>query len=114
VSARDLELQRILGGVQPPRGASTREDRVRLLGEFAEAVLAGREPDRAAAIFLAGALRAWLERGGSLEGDYLRVHQRGSHRTPSAIWREFLIGDERQGANREARCAGLPSTKGPT
>jgi hypothetical protein len=109
------ELQRILGGATSPRTAATREDRVRLLGEFAQAVLAGREPDRAAAIFLAGALRAWLDRGGSLEGEYLRVHQRGSHRTPQDIWREVSSTDERQAADRAARCAGLPSsTKGTT
>jgi hypothetical protein len=114
VSARDVELQQILlGGVRAPRGA-TREDRVRLLGEFAAAVLAGRQPDRASAVFVAGALHAWLERGGSLERDFLRVRERGSHRTPAAIWREALIDDERQPGDGDASSARIPSVKGPT
>jgi hypothetical protein len=112
VSVRDVDLQRILGGVKAPR-AATREDRVRLLGEFAASVLAGREPDRTAAVFVAGAVHAWLDRGGNLERDYLRVHERGSHRTPSAIWRERLIDDERQGAGDAASCAKRPLPEVP-
>jgi hypothetical protein len=67
--------------------ALTRESRVRLLGEFADAVLTGREPSREALLFLAGAIRAYLAKGGSLERDYLRVGAKaGSHRTPAALW----------------------------
>ena len=54
----------------------TREDRVRLLAEAAEALLAGRLPDPAARLFLGGALQSWLRDGGrlgALERDHLRV-----------------------------------------
>lgn len=58
----------------PP--AFDREARVRLLAEAAEALLAGRLPDPAARLFLAGALQSWLRDGGrlgALERDHLRV-----------------------------------------
>ena len=68
----------------------TREDRVRLIHQAAEALLAGRLPDPAARLFLAGALRAWLENGGrigELERTYLRVAApRRSTMTPSRVW----------------------------
>lgn len=73
--------------------ALDRAYRVRLLGEFAQALLDGREPPREHVLFVCGALSAWLDRGGDLEAEYLRVRQRGSHRTPAVIWRS-LIGDE--------------------
>lgn len=86
----------LAGGARAP-SALTREDRVRLIGEFASSVLAGREPDQAALLFVAGALAAWLESGGSLEHDYLRTVKPKSHRTPAAIWREIRAHpDERQ------------------
>lgn len=73
----------------PP--AFSREDRVRLLREAAEALLAGRMPSGAARLFLAGALSAWLRDGGcvgALERHYLRVSPpRGSHKTPAALAR---------------------------
>jgi hypothetical protein len=59
------------------------------LGDFAEAALAGREPSRESVLFVAGALRAWLTRGGSLERDYLRVSAKaGSHHTPARVWQQ--------------------------
>lgn len=67
----------------------SREDRVRLLREVADALIAGRAPGRAAALFVGGALDAWLRGGGglgALERDYLHVTPpRGSHRTPAAV-----------------------------
>lgn len=82
----------ILAGARAP-AELPREDRVRLLGEAAQALLEGRMPSDKARLFLGGALVAWLARGGDLERDYLRVRQRGSHRTPSKLW-AALIADE--------------------
>jgi hypothetical protein len=76
-----------LGGDRTP-AALTREGRVRLLGEAFEALLDGRTPSREAALFLGGAGMAWLQTGGDLARDYLKVVKPKSHRTPTAIWRE--------------------------
>jgi len=70
--------------------AFTREDRVKLLAEVAEALLAGRLPAPAARLFVAGALDAWLRQGGrigALERDFLKVAapSRSTH-TPARIW----------------------------
>ena len=56
--------------------ASTREDRVRLVGEAAEALLHGRLPDAPARLFLAGAISAWLARGGDLEPTICKLPRR--------------------------------------
>lgn len=80
-----------------------RAGRVRLLGEFAEAALSGREPSRESLIFIAGAISAWLSRGGSLERDFLKVTKPKSHHTPAAIWQEIHAHqDERQAAKSDA------------
>src|SRR5690349_11614652 len=64
----------------------TREGRVYLLAEAARALLAGRRPPPAAALFLGGAIGAWLAQGGDLDKDFLRVRApRGSHRRPDRI-----------------------------
>lgn len=82
----DAALLKAIGPRHP--AGLTREDRVRLLGEAAEALLAGRMPSAEARLFLAGGLLAWLEGGGSLTKHYLKVDpRRGSKATPSAIWR---------------------------
>ncbi|WP_128001092.1 hypothetical protein [Piscinibacter defluvii] len=68
-----------------PRGA-TRHDRVALLLEAFEALLAGELPCLEACMFLGGAGTAWLREGGDLERDFLRVAApAGSHRTPAQI-----------------------------
>jgi len=90
----DLDLPRRLGAGPAPLDTD-RAGRVALLGRWAEAELAGQAPDRAAALYVAGAVARWLKGGGDLEKDYLRVHQRGSHRTPALIW-QAIIADERQ------------------
>ncbi|MCL4182155.1 MAG: hypothetical protein KJ011_01755 [Burkholderiaceae bacterium] len=57
----------------------SREDRVRLIAEAAEALLDGRLPRPAARLFVGGALQAWLREGGrcgALERDFLKVTQR--------------------------------------
>lgn len=54
----------------------TREDRVKLIAEAAEALLADRLPHPVARFFLGAALAAWLREGGrlgALERDFLRV-----------------------------------------
>ena len=54
----------------------TREHRIRLLREVADALIAGRRASREAELFVGSALDAWLRDGGgigSLERDYLKV-----------------------------------------
>lgn len=72
-----------------PAGFS-REGRVRLIAEAAEALLDGRLPSAPARLFVAGALQAWLREGGrcgALEKDYLRVTQRERSRlTPQRLY----------------------------
>ena len=81
-----------------PPATFSRADRVRLLGEAFQALLAGRLPSREAALFLGGAGTAWLVQGGSLEKDFLQVvGPSGSHFTPSALW-ERLCEDSSEGA----------------
>jgi trans-aconitate methyltransferase len=70
-------------------GDVDREGRVRMLGEFAEAALSGRQPSQAEMLFVAGAVFAWLENSGSLERHYLRVTKPKSHFTPQVIWRRI-------------------------
>lgn len=83
----DLDLQARIGGAHLPSGPLTREDRVRLAAEVFNALVEGRMPSRAAALFLGGGGLAWLERGGDLVRDYLKLAGRpGSHRTPSMIF----------------------------
>lgn len=66
----------------------TREGRVLVLGRLAEALLDGRMPDRESATFLGAALLAWLEQGGQLTRDYLKIDApQGSRITPDIIWR---------------------------
>ena len=90
----------------PP--AFDREARVRLLAEAAEALLAGRLPDPAARLFLAGALQSWLRDGGrcgSLERDFLRVTQRERSRlTPQRLYARCArtATDEAEEDNMEA------------
>ena len=77
----------------------TREDRIRLLAEFRSAVLEGRPPPAEAAMFLASALDGYLQHGGDLARDFLRITPpRGSHRTPRAIARHHDEGEDLQEA----------------
>ncbi len=67
-----------------------RRDRVRLILEVRDALLEGRLPDRAAALFVGGALSGWLAEGGSLEKDFLKTSTtRGCKRTASVLAREL-------------------------
>ncbi|MGA8149255.1 MAG: hypothetical protein WB870_17005 [Gallionellaceae bacterium] len=81
--------------VQWAGAAFTREKRIKLLGELAQALLAGEVPSREAALFIGGAIASWLQDGDSLEKTYLKVTKRHSHHTPQVIW-QMLIEDERQ------------------
>ena len=59
---------KVLNGAWPTSGRAPtldRSDRVKLLGEVAQALLAGMEPSRVSALFLAGAIQAWLAGGGA-------------------------------------------------
>lgn len=91
-----VELQAILGGARAPAGLD-REGRVRLVGEAALLLL---DSGTVAGLFCGGALLAWLENGGDLARDYLRVVKAKSHRTPARIWRE-LRAHQDEGATRK-------------
>ena len=88
------ELQRLIAGSSRP-GSLDRVARVRLLVDFAQELMAERMPSREAILFGAGGLLAWLQHGGNLTGDFWKVHQRGSHQTPQAIWRSLIADEDR-------------------
>lgn len=97
------ELQAVLAGARAPAGL-TREDRVRMLGEFAEAVLEGREPERAAALFVAGGLRSWLREGGNLTRDYWRTAgPQGCTVTEAVLLRRLVEGSSRRATTDDSR-----------
>jgi hypothetical protein len=87
------------GRARLPAGFS-REERVRMLDEAADALLRGEVPPDAARMLLGSALRAFLDSGdgrGALEGKYLRVTAcRGSHETAGAVLARLRQGG-RQG-----------------
>lgn len=74
-----------------PRTLS-REGRVELLAEVADALLAGRSPDRTAAAWLGSAITAWLlsSKRANLVRDYLEVAAPlRSKSTPQAVYRRI-------------------------
>jgi len=82
--------------MQVPVGLD-RAGRIRLLRECADALLRGEVPSLPAALFVGGAVVAWLAQGGRLSRDYLMVDApRGSHFRPEVLARRLLIDDERQ------------------
>lgn len=96
----------------------SREGRVRLIAEVAEALLAGRLPGAAARLFVGGALQAWLREGGrcgALEREYLRVAApRSSRHTASELWRRCSSSrgttrDDGEGSI-ESSTTGTPTT----
>ncbi len=67
-----------------------REGRVRLLGEIFTDLLEGRMPSVEGRMLLGSAGSSWLEIGGNLERDHLRVT--APHRstlTPARLWRRI-------------------------
>ncbi len=78
----------------------TREHRIRLLREIADALIAGRRAPREAELFVGSALDSWLTEGGgigALERDYLRVTPpRGCRLTAAEILRHEAHRDERE------------------
>ena len=64
---------------------------MQLLGEAAQALMAGRLPEPAARLYVGGALQAWLENGGrvgELERVYLRTSSpERSRLTAPELWR---------------------------
>lgn len=79
----------------------TREHRVELLAEVFRALIEGRQPSRAAALFVGGAGAAWLSQGGDLLRDYWRVAApRSSHNTPTRVWRELCSSRGATGAEQ--------------
>ncbi len=89
----------------------TREHRIRLLREVADALLGGRRASREAELFIGSAFDAWLREGGgigALERDFLRVTPpRGSRRTPAEILRHEAHRDERE---EDEDAGNFPST----
>jgi hypothetical protein len=71
----------------------TVSDRVRMLIEVRDCLLAGRAPPPGSATFVGSAIQAWLDSGaqaGLLDRKFLRLAApRGSHRTASRIAREI-------------------------
>ena len=86
----------------------SRERRIALLVEAADALLNDREVPHDAAAYVGRALANWLTHGGNLERDFLRVSAApGSHRTPTAIARH-LIHDERKEAHPQEENTSSP------
>jgi hypothetical protein len=79
------------GRTSRPPADLERADRVRLVGQAAQALLRGELPEPAARLFVAGAVLAWLNGDGrDLVRDYLRLRApNGSRATPQAIWRDL-------------------------
>lgn len=91
------DLVAILGHAKQAHRSESRTGKIEMIGEVAEALFSDKTPSRDAALFVGGALLAWLTRGGSLEKDYFKVVKAKSHLTPSAIWRSIAPHqDERQ------------------
>ena len=96
--SKHVALDEVWPSGRPPP-AFTREDRVALLAEAFQALLAGRLPSRAAALFVGGAGLAWLSQGGSLERDFLKVTAKaGSHHTPTYVWQTLCDEVSSEGA----------------
>ena len=75
-------------GYRAPR-STTREGRVSLLAECADALMRGELPSREAALWLGGGLSAWLETGsGSLDRHLRIAAPRGSHHKPQVLARK--------------------------
>lgn len=68
--------------------ALTREDRVELLRQAAQALAAGTAPPRYVARYLAEALQAWLREGGDLERRLGVRPPRGSRKRPEVLTRQ--------------------------
>lgn len=111
----DTALVAVMGGRAPQR--YDRRGRVELIGQAAEALLAGKLPADEARLFVAGALVAWLAQGGNLEKDFFKITRPHSHVTPSRLWRQIeaerlggrLIADERQDTGTGDKIAPSPS-----
>lgn len=74
-----------------PRTLS-REGRIAVLGELADDLQAGRQPDRVGAVWLGSALSAWLlaSKRADLVRDYLEVRAPArSKTTPQAVYRRI-------------------------
>ena len=79
---------------QDAQKRAEREHRVALLAQASEDLLEGRLPPPAARLLLAGAVASWLQGGGDLVRDYLKVGApRGSHETAAALLRQLRDSD---------------------
>ncbi len=109
---RDPRLDELLGGIRAAPAGLTREDRVRLLRDFAQVMLAGREPDRRATMFVCGGIDAWLREGGSLTRDFWRTAgPQGCTVTEAVLARRLVEGSSRRAQDREeAGTVGASST----
>jgi hypothetical protein len=82
------------------------------MGEAAEILVESGKP---AAVFLGHAIESWLEQGGDLVRDYLKLVTPKSHRTAPKIWaalRATPHQDERQLPISENRMGSSSSTRG--
>lgn len=70
--------------------ALDRKQRVALLKQFSDAVLANETPPAAAAMFVASAIAAFLAQGGDLCADFLQIKApQGCHDTPQRLARKL-------------------------
>jgi hypothetical protein len=64
--------------------------RVSMFHAVMSALIEGRQPERAAALFIGGGGLSWLTAGGDLVRDYWKLSaRRGSHATPQALMGEL-------------------------
>lgn len=98
-------------GTQAPAGFDRRH-RVKLIDEAATALLEGRMPSVEARVFLAGALRSWLEFGGNLQRDYLRVVKSQSRHTASFLWHQMQAHCNERQADDASACSEHQITEG--
>jgi hypothetical protein len=84
----------------------SREHRIQLIGEAAQALLQGRLPSPAARLFIGGALDAWLQQGGrlgALERDFLKVSAPArSTLTPARVHARICSARRATGDGEEA------------
>lgn len=72
-----------------PVDLGSRRGRILALGAAAQSLLAGRPLDSRTAVYLGAALSSWLNSGGSLSRDFLKVDgPAGSHATPEGDMEE--------------------------
>ncbi len=79
------------GRTRRPLATFTREERVAVLADATDALLADEALPADARLLLGLALRRWLDEGGDLDRHLGVRAPRGSHRTPAALRRRLVV-----------------------